>query len=96
MLGSVTVIRVYIPRVLRSCFRLFNFNFLRVLIFHLVIHTYRELSRYDREPSFPEKKGYVPDVKLEYVDDKGHLLTTKEVLLICVWLCLKEKKRVGG
>lgn len=39
----------------------------------------RELSRYERDQSFPEKKGYTPHVKLEYVDDKGHLLSTKEV-----------------
>jgi hypothetical protein len=39
----------------------------------------RELSRYERDQSFPEKKGYTPDVKLEYVDDKGRLLSTKEV-----------------
>ena len=39
----------------------------------------RELSRYERDQSFPEKKGYTPDVKLEYVDEKGRLLSTKEV-----------------
>lgn len=39
----------------------------------------RELSRYERDQSFPEKKGYTPDIKLEYVDEKGRLLTTKEV-----------------
>lgn len=39
----------------------------------------RELSRFDRDQSFPEKKGYNPDVKLEYVDEKGRLLSTKEV-----------------
>lgn len=45
--------------------------------------TYRELSRYDRDQSFPEKKGYNPDVKLEYVDEKGRVLTTKEVTHLC-------------
>ena len=39
----------------------------------------RELSRYDRDASFPEKKGYKPVVKIEYVDDSGRLLNSKEV-----------------
>ena len=39
----------------------------------------RELSRFGRESSFVEKKGYTPDVHIEYVDDHGRLLNTKEV-----------------
>ena len=38
----------------------------------------RELSRFDRDSSFPEKKGYVPNVNIEYVDDHGRVLNTKE------------------
>lgn len=40
----------------------------------------RELSRYDRESAFPEKREYRPNVKIEYVDDDGRLLSTKEVV----------------
>ena len=39
----------------------------------------RELSRYDRESTFPEKREYRPNVKIEYVDDDGRVLSTKEV-----------------
>ena len=39
----------------------------------------RELSRYDRDSAFPEKKEYRPNVRIEYVDDDGRQLTTKEV-----------------
>ena len=39
----------------------------------------RELSRYDRESAFPEKREYRPNVKIEYVDDDGRILSTKEV-----------------
>ena len=39
----------------------------------------RELSRYDRESAFPEKREYRPNVKIEYVDEDGRLLSTKEV-----------------
>ncbi len=38
----------------------------------------RELSRFDRDSSFTEKKGYTPNVKIEYVDDSGRVLNTKE------------------
>lgn len=47
----------------------------------------RELSKYVRDASFPEKKNYDPKVKIEYVDDSGRLLNTKEVRL---------EKIVGG
>ena len=30
--------------------------------------------------AFVEKKDYVPEVNIEYVDDHGRLLTAKEVL----------------
>ena len=54
------------------------------LVFHMFllfvfIVLPRDLSRYDRDASFPEKKGYKPNVKIEYVDDSGRLLNTKEV-----------------
>ena len=36
----------------------------------------REFSRFTSD--FPEKKGYVPNVTIEYVDDHGRILNTKE------------------
>ncbi len=45
---------------------------------------FRELSRYGRESYFPEKKDYNPNVNIEYVDDTGRLLNTKEVHKHCV------------
>ena len=27
---------------------------------------------------FKEKEGYKPNIKLEYIDDEGHLLSAKE------------------
>lgn len=33
-----------------------------------------------RDMAFVEKKDYVPEVNIEYVDDHGRLLTAKEVL----------------
>ena len=42
----------------------------------------RELSRYDRDSAFPEKKEYRPNVRIEYVDDDGRLLNTKEVSIL--------------
>ena len=41
----------------------------------------RELSKYQREGSFPEKKGYKPNVRIVHVDDSGRELSIKEVLL---------------
>ena len=44
-------------------------------------HTLRELSKYEREGSFPEKKNYKPNVRIIHVDDSGRELTIKEVIL---------------
>ena len=38
---------------------------------------YRDRAR-DRDSSFPEKKSYIPEIKLEYVDDLGRELSQKE------------------
>lgn len=40
--------------------------------------THRELSKYEREGSFPEKKGYKPNVRIIHVDDSGRELSIKE------------------
>ncbi len=42
------------------------------------MYSFRELSRFGRESAFPEKKSYVPNVRIEYVDDSGRVLNTKE------------------
>ncbi len=41
----------------------------------------RELSKYQREGSFPDIKGYKPNVRIVHVDDSGRELSIKEVLL---------------
>ncbi len=41
----------------------------------------RELSKYQRDGSFPEIKGYKPNVRIVHVDDSGRELSIKEVLL---------------
>ena len=43
------------------------------------IYNFRELSRYGRDSAFPEKKDYIPNVNIEYVDESGRLMNTKEV-----------------
>jgi U4/U6.U5 tri-snRNP-associated protein 1 len=42
----------------------------------------RDRDGHGREVAFCEKKGYVPEVNIEYVDDKGRLLTAKEAFQI--------------
>ena len=45
-------------------------------------YTPRELSKYEREGSFPEKKDYKPNVRIIHVDDSGRELTIKEVIVL--------------
>lgn len=43
------------------------------------VTNHRELSKYEREGSFPEKRDYKPNVRIIHVDDAGRELSIKEV-----------------
>lgn len=50
-------------------------------------HARRE--RYSGPTSdFKEKDGYKPNVKLEYIDDDGHILSAKEAFRYSIFLVI--------
>lgn len=57
----------------------------RFSLLHLILSCCREdekLGRRERylgpTSDFKEKDGYKPNIKLEYIDDDGHILSAKE------------------